>query len=290
MVIYRGDQDKNFNILTSPDLLAWQITQTINLPGGGECPEFFPLPLDGCEGNTKWVFIEANGRYCVGTFDGEKLEMEAEPLDSFGRYGLGCCYAGQIWSDTPDGRKIMLCWQQGDYQSVKFSQAMAIPVELSLKSFSDGMYLCAEPVKELKKIRDKSWEFTDVAIPLLNSIQDAFMDIPEGDLWDIELEMAKECEIIINVCGEDIALDSKLREVRISAARFSFPSDAKELKLRILVDRASIEIFGGNGRIWYAKNKLTTYSHPLRFPPLTSGVGSLKKVTIYSMNSIWGLK
>ncbi|MCF6176230.1 MAG: glycoside hydrolase family 32 protein [Victivallaceae bacterium] len=287
MALYRGDAEKTFNLLTSTNLLKWQIIQELAVPDGRECPEFFPIPLDGCEDNIKWIFMEANGKYLIGNFDGEKFEAEAGPFDSFGRYGKGCGYAGQIWSNTLDGRKIMLCWQQGECQAADFNQNMTLPVELSLKSFSDGMRLCAEPIKELAGLRGASWEFNNIAMKPSDNTPDEFMKIPEGNSWDIEIELADNCELIINVCGEDIALDAKAREVRMSAIKFPFPADAKEFKLRILVDRASIELFGGNGRIWYAKRKLTTPAQPVIFPYQTSGSGSLKKVKIHTINSIW---
>jgi len=122
--------------------------------------------------------------------------------------------------------------------------------------FSDRMHLCANPIEKLETIRGASWEFSDVKMKPADKTPGEFLKIPEVNTWDIELELANDCELIINVCGEDIAFDAKSREVRLSAAKLSFPADAKELKLRIIVDQASIEIFGCDGRIWYAKRKL----------------------------------
>ena len=153
--------------------------------------------------------------------------------------------------------------------------------------FSDRMHLCANPIEKLETIRGASWEFSDVKMKPADKTPGEFLKIPEVNTWDIELELANDCELIINVCGEDIAFDAKSREVRLSAAKLSFPADAKELKLRIIVDQASIEIFGCDGRIWYAKRKLTTPAHPVIFPYQTSGTGSLKKIKIHRVNSIW---
>src|SRR5262249_33166850 len=35
-----------FGLFSSPDLKEWKQLQTITIPGGDECPDFFPLPLD----------------------------------------------------------------------------------------------------------------------------------------------------------------------------------------------------------------------------------------------------
>ena len=287
MALYRGDQEKTFNLLTSKNLLDWRITQEIAIPDGRECPEFFPMPLNGCGDNIKWILMEANGKYLIGNFDGKKFEPESGPFNSFGRYGAGGCYAGQVWSNAPNERKIMICWQTGECQPVEFSHNMTIPVELSLKSFSDGIRLCAEPIKELEQIRSASWEFADLQIESAGKTPEEFLQIPKGNTWDIEFELGEDCDLIVNVCGEDIALDAKSREIRIAAAKFPFPADIEILKVKVLVDRASIEVFGGDGRIWYAKRKLTTLSHPVIFPYQTSGSGSLKKVAVHKLESIW---
>ncbi|MFA6816847.1 MAG: glycoside hydrolase family 32 protein [Lentisphaeria bacterium] len=290
MALYCGDQEKTFRLLTSENLFDWKSIQEFAIPGGRECPEFFPLALDGCEDNIKWVFMEANGKYMIGTFNGEQFKIEAGPFDSFGCYGEGCCYAGQMWNNAPNNRKIMICWQKGNCPSTEFNQSMTIPVELSLRSFVNGMRLCVEPVEELEKLRKQSWEFTDIEIKSLYHTADEFLKIPKGNCWDIELELNENCEIIINVCGEDIALDAKSREVRMSAAKLPFPADSKKLKVRIIVDCTSIEIFGGDGRIWYAKRKLISDATPLIFPYQNCGSGSLKRVKIHKINSIWESK
>ncbi len=287
MVLYNGDQAKTFLFLTSANLLDWQISHEIAFPGGRECPELFPMPLDGCEDNIKWIFMEANSRYLIGQFNGEKFEVEAGPYDSLGRYGEACAYAGQMWSNAPCHRKTIIHWQQGDCCSTEFNQTMTIPVDLSLKSFFDGVRLCAEPVKELKKLRGENWEFTNVEITSQAGTPEEFLDIPADDCWDIEFELDEKSNIFVNICGEDVALDAESRNIRISAATFAFPVDMKELKVRIIIDRSSIELFGAEGRIWYAKRRLTACTQPVLFPHQTCGNGLLKKVKIYRINSIW---
>jgi sucrose-6-phosphate hydrolase SacC (GH32 family) len=73
----------------------------------------------------------------------------------------------------------------------------------------------------------------------------------------------------------------------MDAVRLTFPAESGELKVRILVDQASIEIFGGDGRMWYSKRVLTQVEHPVMFPHCASGTGMIKSLKIYKMNSIW---
>ncbi len=287
MALYRGDEELVFNLLTSDNLLEWHIEQTIEIPGGRECPEFFPLPLDGCESNMKWIFMTAGGRYLAGSFDGRKFEPEAGPFDSFIYHSAESGYAGQVWSDAPDNRKIMLCWQRGECQAPEFNQTMTIPVELSLKTFSGEARLCAEPVKEFNEIRDRSWEFKNIEMKSLDCTPDEFLQIPEGNTWDIELELDENCDLTVKICGEDITFDTISREIRLSAETLHFPGTTADFNVRIIVDRASIEIFSGNGRIWYSKRKLTISTPPLIFANHGKGKGLLKNIKIHRINSIW---
>ena len=68
----------NFALFTSPDLKEWERIQTLAIPGSSECPDFFPLPLDGEASKLKWVFTAANGKYLVGDFDGHKFAPQQE--------------------------------------------------------------------------------------------------------------------------------------------------------------------------------------------------------------------
>ena len=63
----------HFGLFASPDLKAWTPIQTLTLPGSGECPDFFEMPVEGTGKNSherRWIFSAANGQYQAGTFDG----------------------------------------------------------------------------------------------------------------------------------------------------------------------------------------------------------------------------
>ena len=103
MVIYSSTGTRFY---TSPNLKEWTHRSTFGT--GFECPDFFPLPLDGNPQNVKWVLYEANGSYWVGDFDGTTFT----PIDSApaGRLDHGTnYYAAQTFSDTP-GRRVLIGW------------------------------------------------------------------------------------------------------------------------------------------------------------------------------------
>ena len=151
---------------SSPDLKNWnkesEFGETFGAHGGvWECPDLFPMPLNG---KTAWVLlvsINPGGpnkgsatQYFVGDFDGKTFKpynTETKYVD----WGADN-YAGVTWSNTGD-RRIFLGWMSNwQYANVvpteKWRSAMTIPRELSLKMVDNVAYLTSEPVKELTKI------------------------------------------------------------------------------------------------------------------------------------------
>lgn len=57
-----------YSLFGSDNLLDWQLQQVITLEEDWECPDFYPLPLDGAADNIKWVLCGASDRYLVGEF------------------------------------------------------------------------------------------------------------------------------------------------------------------------------------------------------------------------------
>ncbi len=285
MALYIGDQNKTFGLFRSPNLLQWEQLHELSIPGGGECPDFYPLEVDGTDAE-KWIFSEANGKYLVGSFNGHKFTPESGPHDSSALWGWEVGYAGQTWSDVKDGRRIFIAWQQGDCRSAEFDRSMTVPVEFKLRCFADGLRICTQPVKELEKLRLQTWEFHDIT-PAENKQLES---LPKGDSWEIELEMGEVCNIFMSICGHELALDREAREIRFGAGKLVFPPEEKKLSCRILIDRASVEIFAGSGLNWVAKRCLVEPSLPLQLYPslyYKSLQGSLKTVKIHQLDTIW---
>ena len=136
---------------SSSDLKTWTFESRIE--GFYECPDLFPIAVRGKEAPVKWVLYAADGKYVIGEFDGKKFTVET------GKHQLwhGHFYAGQTFSDAPDGRRIQIGWNNGAaFSGMPFNQQMTIPVELSLRTTPDGLRLFAEPVKELDALRTQT--------------------------------------------------------------------------------------------------------------------------------------
>ena len=92
MVTVLSDQHK-VRLFGSPDLKRWQMLSDFGPAGatGGvwECPDLFPLPVDGNRDEMRWVLdVDINpggvaggsgGQYFVGSFDGTRFVNDNSP-------------------------------------------------------------------------------------------------------------------------------------------------------------------------------------------------------------------
>ena len=235
-----------YALFGSPNLKEW--TKLSNLPPSGaeECPDMFELPVDRDPQNTRWVFWGGNNNYLIGRFDGTTFTKEAGPFRF--EYGNNH-YAAQSYSDIPkeDGRRIQIAWMQGGkYPGMPFNQQMSFPSSLTLRTLSEGIRLCREPVKEIEKIHDKQHVFKDL---LLKAGDNPLKDI-SGDLFDIrmEFEPGDAAEVTLNIRGTSVVYDVKKKLVVFLGKNAKLEPIEGKVKLQLLVDRSSIEVFGVDGR------------------------------------------
>lgn len=282
MVLFLDNEDNDFAIFTSSDLKSWTQTDTVKIKDDRECPDLFELPVDGDLNNKKWVYWGANGKYLIGTFDGEKFVAESDTLDS--HYG-NHSYAAQTWSDIPkeDGRRIQTTWATFDIPQMLFNKYMTFPVELTLKNTDEGIRVFTYPIKEVAKLYNKKHFFENV---MLNEDEDLLQDIT-SELLDInvEIELLSADSITFDIYGVTITYDTKEQKlICLDKSAPIKPVDGK-IQLRILVDRTSIEIYGNYGRVIMPmgiigeNDNLKLYS--------TGGSPKIISLDIYELKSIW---
>lgn len=230
---------------TSTDLKQW--TYQSRIEGYYECPELFPMAVDGDPCQMKWVLYAADGSYAIGSFDGRIFAPETAKLP-FNRGN--CFYASQTFSDLPgaDGRRIQIAWGRVDLPGMPFNQMMDFPVELSLRTTEDGVRMCAEPVRELAGLRGDAAVWRDLELqpgenPLAGS---------EGELWELEVEFAPAAasEVEVAVGDEVVVYEAQAQVLRCGEHQAPLRPLAGTVRLHLLVDRASIEIFANGGRVY----------------------------------------
>jgi fructan beta-fructosidase len=286
MVLFK-DVDSTFCILSSPDLKHWAEQQEFQMPGCGECPDFFPLPLDGDSSKLKWVFTAANGKYLVGDFDGHKFTPQQEVREvDFG----ASFYAVQTFNDIPpaDGRRIQITWMRGgQYPGMPFNQQMSFPCELTLHSTADGPRLFRYPVREIDLLHAKQYHWTDLAL----TPGDKPLDGPTGDLFDIQADIDTGDAAVVGLrIGNQTVTYERPTELVRSLGDAPLPLDkGAVLHLRVLVDRTSIETFAQDGRV----SLTSCYLPPTgeRDTPLSlidkGGTARVRSLFVYELKSSW---
>lgn len=230
---------KGMAFYSSTDLKKW--TKHGLFTGLFECPELFEMPVEGSADTKKWIIWDAAGKYFIGRFDGKQFTKEAGPfiLDRSRNY-----YAAQTWSNAPDGRRVLIAWlRDGKYPGMPFNQQMGIPSELKLRMLPEGLRLTKLPVKEVESLRYDTKEWKDYPLHRGNSPLGAI----SGDAFDIEAEIEPQdaSQIVLRIRGAAIQYTPEMLRLMDSAATLR-PVDGK-IKLRVLVDRTSIEVFGNDG-------------------------------------------
>ncbi len=283
MALYLDGSD--YALFGSKNLKAWTKLSDTPLPGCGECPDFFELPVDGDATKSKWLFWGGNGSYRLGTFDGTTFKPETESLKSC--WGAND-YAAQTYSDIPttDGRRIQIAWMAGGkYPSMPFNQQMSFPREFSLRTTPEGVRLFMNPVREIEQIRGQKQARSDVAV----KPEDNPLAALEGDLWEIEatIEPGDAAEVGFLIRGEPLRYDVKAKQLNCLGRSAPLEPIDGQIKLHILVDRTSIEIFANDGRIAMCSCFLPDPLNRSLGLYAKGGTAKVKSLNIWELRSTW---
>jgi fructan beta-fructosidase len=258
-----------FEFYTSQDLKNWE--RQSGIEDYWECPDLFELPVDGDSGNTKWILLSNQvpslvvegkspfGRYSIGTFEGKSFTEETGKL----QLSYGNAYsAAQSYNNIPaeDGRRINVgCAFGARMPGMPFEQMLNFPTELTLRTTEEGPRLFTQPVREIQKLYTSTRSMDDVVATPEGTV----LPGGEGDLFDITGEFAVGAgseEVGFKVRGVPITYDVKAGQLTCapSLASVATAGDrtaplqpvAGKIKIRFLLDRASIEIFANDGRVY----------------------------------------
>lgn len=246
-----------------------------------ECPDLFPLTF---QGKTKWVLIVSlnpggpNGgsatQYFIGNFDGKSFKPDALPYPLWLDYGRDN-YAGVTFNNIPatDGRRIFMGWMSNwDYANQVptkyFRSANTSPRELKIVNNGKHMILSSFPVVEMNKIKDKMIELPDLQVATNATIAE-LLEQNDGS-YEINMSVKPDDAEVFgfslgNSKGELLvfkfdnstgffSIDRKKSGLTDFNDRFAMGMSAPLIKravynVRLLIDRASAEIFINEGEI-----------------------------------------
>ena len=285
-----------FEFYSSANLKEWKHHSTIE--DCWECPDLFELRVDGKPGVTKWVLMPNHtpslsgggkypgGRYLIGAFDGQRFTPEGDRL----QFNFGNAYgAAQSYNGIPsaDGRRINVgCAFGTRMPGMPFGQMMNFPTELSLQTTEDGLRLFAWPAKEVESLYADTRRFDDVAL----SPEGTVLPGVEGDMFDISAEFvigADTEELGLKIRGVPVTFSAKARVLGCGDRSASLKPEGGKIKLRLLVDRVSIEIFANKGRV-YMPMAILPKDENRSIAVFAKGGGvKLTTLTVNTLKSAW---
>jgi sucrose-6-phosphate hydrolase SacC (GH32 family) len=271
-----------FALFSSPDLKDWTKMQELSIPGTSECPDFFPIALDGDASKTKWILTAADNGYLVGDFDGHTFTSDGQTkrLDINNKY-----YAVQTFSDVPDGRRIQIGWlRDGVFPHMPFNGQMSFPTALELRSTEEGPRLYRAPIREIEALHDQHHEWKSLD---LKAGENPLSDV-KGELFHIRAVIHPQDakSVGFTIAGQRIAYDVGAQKLDALGEAHVGLKDGR-LTLELLVDRATIEAFVNGGERAMSSSFLPT----LGDAPLSifseGGTAKIDSLDVWALKSTW---
>jgi fructan beta-fructosidase len=281
-------QREGIAFYTSLDLKSWQERSWIE--GYFECPDLFALPVDGDASRTKWVLSCAVGYYCIGEFDGARFIPESPrlPAPTGGRTNadvrLPLLYAAQTFSHHPEGHRVQIAWGRVETVDTPFTQLMSFPTTLSLRTTSEGVRLCREPVDAIRSLRIHTYDFPAGPLtpsPLLTELK--------GEAWDVEvvIKVGTLSQVLMSIGADEYVYQSASEILNGPQGSIPIPLKDGRLQVRVLVDRTTVEIFGDRGQAY----GMFIRRNPGGIVPLELrtvwGTVHVEKLSVHSLGSAW---
>jgi fructan beta-fructosidase len=317
--------ERTVALYASRNLIDWEKLSEFgpaNAVGGGwECPDLFPLAVDGSSGKQKWVLIVslnpgaiAGGsgtQYFVGDFDGTHFRADHKQRSSWLDYGKDN-YAAVSWNGVPDGRRLIIGWMSNwQYADLiptsPWRGAMTVPRQLRLETIGGRPRLVQEPAPELRAVRGDLIHRGD-GRPLPEGTQ-ALGDHARGETLEIEAVLrartARELGLEVRVGADQataIGYDVRAQELYVDrtlsgdtgfSSRFPGVQRAPlqlrngELRLRILVDRSSVEVFADRGQVVLTDQVFPDGASDGVRLFARGGDAEVSKLRIHRLRSIW---
>ncbi|WP_426228668.1 glycoside hydrolase family 32 protein [Pseudarthrobacter sp. DSP2-3-2b1] len=298
----------------SEDLKSWDFLSDFGPAnadaGEWECPDLFPLAVDGDPDDVRWVLIVnvnpgavaggSGGQYFVGNFDGVRFAPDPDSIAApegvaslpgsaaatalqeclwldWGRD----CYASVSFSNAPDDRRIIIGWMNNwDYANelptAPWRSSMTLAREVRLTAVNGSARLVQQPVladfcagegdpTAKDQLNADSFEFKNSALRLPDAVPG------RAQVISAEILPGRAGRVTFNLLGNDEGSAGTVLSYNAATAKLvldrrrsgntgfheKFPSvesaplvlDDGVLKLQMVVDRCSVEVFAQGGMV-----------------------------------------
>ena len=320
VMILAGGQE--MDIYSSKNLKDWKYESSFGAKQGAhggvwECPDLVELPVEGAK-EKKWVLIcniNPGGpfggnaaQYFVGTFNGKKFVNESPTQTKWMDWGKDH-YATVTFSNAPGGRCIALGWMSNwQYQTVlptlQYRGSNTIARDLTLYRQDGELLLRCTPSPEIEKARMQK-----VSVPSFK-VSDSYdlASLLEGNDGAYEIDMtiknsgaSKIMFTLSNNKGEKVNMYYDIMRKQFVMDRsesgkvdFSvdFPAvtvapvyDTDNIRLRLFVDRTSIEAFGEGGKFVMTNQVFPTEPYNKMSFVSVRGNFTVKSMDVYKLGN-----
>ncbi len=279
--------ERRVMLYRSDDLKSWTYLSAYGpagpVSGVWECPDLFPLAVDGDPQNVRWVLIislaegsAAGGsgtHYVVGTFDGTVFTPDVE-LDEIAYDdprlaqldwvdGGRDCYAGVTFNGLDDSDRTFIAWMSNwDYaRSVPtepWRGAMTLARRLSLVTVDGRPQLRSEPIAPEGVVVEQRTATIDDGKAIASVL-------PVAARIDLRARVDAETGLVAWVAGGDraerVAFRTAGRTLEVdrtaaaaelppafeSVEKIEVPGDGSVIDLSIVIDEGSVEVFAADG-------------------------------------------
>jgi fructan beta-fructosidase len=282
MAVYDATGVDGISFYSSPNLRQWTYRSKIN--GYFECPDIFPLAVDGDTNNVMWLLCDASSNYQLGQFDGAVFTPSTSKLP--GNAG-NAFYASQTFSTMPDGdsRRIRIGWAQISTPGMPFNQLMYFPTELALRTLPAGMRLCSQPIAEIGNLSVNDYSWTNLTLSPGNNPLSGI----RGTLFNLRTTFSTGTaqSIIFSFQGTSVVYDVATQRISCNGRTNSLAPINGVVQLQILVDRDSIEIFGNNGQLYMPLPAKNPAGNSLISLACSGGSATFNSLVVSKLKSAW---
>jgi fructan beta-fructosidase len=281
--------DHKVSFYGSSNLKEWEHLSDFGpagaVSGQWECPNLIRLPLDGDPQKATWVLKVglnpgalqggSGEQYFIGHFDGTRfVNANASTITLWSDYGKDC-YCALTFNDLPPKKTpVMIGWMNNWQYADKLPTSpwrgqMTVPREIGLRTFPEGMRLVQVPAGQMKSLEEKHYVWRKGRTTEVNRA--IALDPMRSHSFRLaaSFTLAGSNEVGLKLFAKgaqytSVGFDPSRRELyvdRSRSGRTSFSPNfatrvaaplkitSRELRLEILADRNSLEVFADGGHV-----------------------------------------
>jgi fructan beta-fructosidase len=318
-IMFSGEQAVPVSVETTVNLLIdGKIVRTATGPDN-EALDWFGWDVRDLAGKTARIELIDNNNSGFGHILADQFTLADTAAESTTQrahwldYGRDF-YAAATFNGVPRQKRIMIAWMNnwqygGSIPTDPWRSAMSVPRELNLRKVNGKVELQSSPVTQLKTLREprpfhlsstrllpgtttlrpkrSSGDTVEIVAKFRARNADKFgvkVRVGKGEKTVIGYDVNRGGVYLNRTNSGDVAFSSTFPSTEFAPLKLG--ADRK-VKLRILVDRSSVEVFANNGRVTLTdqvfpkpdSNKIRLFS--------TGGRAQLTSLTVWHLSSIW---